>query len=344
MRFLGKLDLLWLGIVLVFGCVFSTNAHGLNDLVTDYRIYLNDAPANTYLNDFTIRPLGNELRIQYPLIQPIWIIDSAGALGIAKDLIDIPVGGVGQGKLVIHGAQNSTSGPHIQITNSADNYPVLCLSSQQHDKASIDFDMYFDGSNTRSSDAGSNARIVKEGDKLELQYRGGRPVGDVVNAMDAIALDLVTGGVSMPEVYGVAVSGNVRPLKIKSDGTLGYTASSIRFKENVRDALASDTEWVFALRPVSYTYKAPLDGDVELGLLAEEVSQVRPEMVSYVRNLVHTEPTAGDQQGGNQVVEMTETPETVNYEGLVTPLLAEIQKLKADLVVLRTRVAQLKSK
>lgn len=107
-------------------------------------------------------------------------------------------------------------------------------------------------------------------------------------------------------VSGVQISGAV-PVYINSDGQLGTINSSIRFKEDVHD-MADASSKLFLLRPVTYRYKqAYEDGSkpVDYGLIAEEVAQVYPDMVT--------------RDAGGEI-------QTVQYQKLTPMLLNEVQK------------------
>jgi trimeric autotransporter adhesin len=67
---------------------------------------------------------------------------------------------------------------------------------------------------------------------------------------------------------------------INSDGKLGTTTSSQRFKEQIR-AMDSTSEAIFALKPVTFRYKKEIDpaGISQFGLVAEDVEKVNPDLV-----------------------------------------------------------------
>jgi hypothetical protein len=100
---------------------------------------------------------------------------------------------------------------------------------------------------------------------------------------------------------------NAVTLVVDGNGQLGTINSSARFKENVRD-MAGYSGRLYDLRPVTYRYKEPhADGSKpeEPGLIAEEVAEIYPDLVTY------------DSDG--QV-------ETVQYHKLTPMLLNEIQR------------------
>lgn len=96
------------------------------------------------------------------------------------------------------------------------------------------------------------------------------------------------GRVFMPDVYGDAVTG--RDMYIKNDGQVGYLSSMREDKEQIIDMPTTESEKIHALRPRRYIRKDT--GLWENGLIAEEVNDVWPEMVSYKR--IETTPPIPD--------------------------------------------------
>jgi len=114
---------------------------------------------------------------------------------------------------------------------------------------------------------------------------------------------------------------------IDTDGHLGTTTSSARFKENIQ-RMDKASEAVLALKPVTFRYKHELDpkGIPQFGLVAEDVEKVNPDLV------------ARDEQG---------KPYTVRYEAVNAMLLneflkehREVQDQKATIVALDSALAQ----
>jgi len=127
-------------------------------------------------------------------------IDSDGKVGIGTTAI--PHGGVGMAKLAIEGANGSTAGPHMQFTTATDDYPLMQIWNWAHDDMGIYFDSYY-ASGQRSSDAGSNFNIHKDGDKLKFRYDSGIAAGSVLTWNNGIVLD-TSGNVGI---------GNTAPVK-----------------------------------------------------------------------------------------------------------------------------------
>ncbi|HSC25134.1 MAG TPA: tail fiber domain-containing protein [Candidatus Babeliales bacterium] len=103
---------------------------------------------------------------------------------------------------------------------------------------------------------------------------------------------------------------------IDSAGQLGTISSSRTVKHNIEN-MNDDSSKIYQLRPVSFVYNGDTTNKKQYGLIAEEVNTVFPEIV--VKN----------QQG---------EPETVQYHALLIPLLNELKKLAARVVVLEERL------
>jgi hypothetical protein len=108
-------------------------------------------------------------------------------------------------------------------------------------------------------------------------------------------------------IFGTTLPGSEGvPVYINESGQLGTATSSRRFKDNIK-TMASESEAIYGLRPVTFKYKADIDpkGAPEFGLIAEEVDQVDPNLV--VRD------------GQNQIY-------TVRYDAVNAMLLNEFLK------------------
>jgi hypothetical protein len=117
-------------------------------------------------------------------------------------------------------------------------------------------------------------------------------------------------------VYNTTVSSS-RDVEVNSTGDLGYVSSSIRFKGNIKDLDSKTTERIYDLQPKTFQYKKrddygkiseELEDVTQWGFIAEEAEKVLPELVYY--------GSKGEVDG-------------FNYKGLITPLIAEVKKLRA---------------
>jgi hypothetical protein len=100
-------------------------------------------------------------------------------------------------------------------------------------------------------------------------------------------------------------------LIVTASGQIARKSSSIQYKENVKN-LVFDSSKLDILRPVSYDYK--LNNAPDIGLVAEEVDEVFPELVNY------------DKEG---------KPESVKYHSLSVMLLHEVTKLRKEVKELK---------
>jgi uncharacterized membrane protein YdfJ with MMPL/SSD domain len=75
-------------------------------------------------------------------------------------------------------------------------------------------------------------------------------------------------------------SANGLPVLVNSDHKLGTATSSARFKRDIHN-MDKASEALFALRPVAFRYKEEIDptGVSQLGLVAEDVEKVNPDLV-----------------------------------------------------------------
>jgi len=73
------------------------------------------------------------------------------------------------------------------------------------------------------------------------------------------------------------------PVNITSDGTLTTATSDIRIKENIQ-TLRNSLDKVLKLRGVSFTWKTEPEMGTRIGMIAQEVEKVIPELV-FVNNV-----------------------------------------------------------
>jgi hypothetical protein len=124
-------------------------------------------------------------------------------------------------------------------------------------------------------------------------------------------------------ISGVTVPTGV-PVIVDTNGHLGTTTSSARFKEAIQP-MDKASEAILALQPVTFLYKHDLDpaGIQQFGLVAEEVEKVNRDLV------------ARDEQG---------KPYTVRYEAVNAMLLNEFLKEHRKVEEQQATISQLESK
>lgn len=127
----------------------------------------------------------------------------------------------------------------------------------------------------------------------------------------------VVAGISgRPSPSGVAVLCN-------TNGQLGTTASSSRFKNNINSIDSTFTSKIYDMRVVSFIYNEDPTNKLQYGLIAEEVELVMPEICVYDSE----EPEA--------------PVNTVQYLSLIPILLKEIQVQKNRIDALETQLSSL---
>ena len=205
-----------------------------------------------------------------------------------------------------------TSEGKVGIGKTDPNYPLVVAGTnpkiQIYDSAgSGQTNLYF-------GDSGSNLAGYVIYQHSDNKMRIG------TNASDKFVIDS-TGNLFYINAPGSA-AGNPS-LKINTGtGYIYYDSSSLRYKENVQDfpnALAK----VNQLRPVTYDDKAT--GEASLGLIAEEVNEITPELVTY------------------KEIDGSLQPETVVYDRLTIHLLKAIQEQQEQIESLQQEIEVLKN-
>ena len=114
----------------------------------------------------------------------------------------------------------------------------------------------------------------------------GRSAGTSVTTADHVICigDNVSGANVSNSCYIGSIFGQTSasgiPVLINSSNRLGTTTSSKRFKEAIKP-MDKASEALFALKPVAFRYKKDIDpaGTPQLGLVAEDVDKVNPDLV-----------------------------------------------------------------
>jgi hypothetical protein len=109
------------------------------------------------------------------------------------------------------------------------------------------------------------------------------------------------------------------PVLVNANGKIGIPVSSARYKRDIQD-MGEASERLMKLRPVTFRYKEDSAGTLQYGLVAEEVAQVYPELVTY-----------GDDG----------KPLSVAYQMLPAMLLNELQKEMRESRRKDTQIAEL---
>jgi hypothetical protein len=146
--------------------------------------------------------------------------------------------------------------------------------------------------------------------------------GAIVDASNKVQIG--NSSVTEVEIEGIhgSTSASGIAVYVNSDGVLGTTTSSARFKTAIAD-VGESSEILYDLRPVTFAYRPEIDpsGLTQFGLIAEEVAEVAPDLVIY-------------DDAGN--------PYTVRYEQLVPLLLNELQKKDTEIASQGRQIEELR--
>ena len=123
-------------------------------------------------------------------------------------------------------------------------------------------------------------------------------------------------------ISGATASGGLA-VYVNSNGRLGTTTSSARFKQDIH-SMDKASETVLRLKPVTFRYKKDIDPDgiPQFGLVAEDVEKVNPDLV---------------------IRDANGKPQTVRYEQVNAMLLNEFLKEHKKVQEQQTTIGQLKS-
>lgn len=146
-------------------------------------------------------------------------------------------------------------------------------------------------------------------------------------------------------VQGSTTSGSGTVMVRTSNGELRPQSSTRRVKDNI-EPLAVDKAQVLALRPVTYNLKPALGGEKEVGLIAEEVEEVLPDLVVYgpARQWIGETGLVEQDETGNDIIDPnTEEAYSVHYDRLAVYLLEIIREQEERLEVLEKRLRLLEA-
>jgi hypothetical protein len=131
--------------------------------------------------------------------------------------------------------------------------------------------------------------------------------------------------------YSTTVGATNRDLYIDNTGLIGYVSSLQAAKTEIQPI--TDTSWLHTLNPISFKYRKKneagqysneIDGDIQYGMIAEEVEAVRPDLCFY--------DDVADLDANGEKTETTHKElRGIQYSKLVPVLLKEVQKLRAEL-------------
>jgi len=166
----------------------------------------------------------------------------------------------------------------IGSSNTASGLNALYSNSTGHDNTADGLAALEQNTGSFNIALGSNAglNLTTGSNNIDI----GNPGVAAENSKIRIGTVGTHNGTFIAGIYNVAVSGST--VAVNSNGKLGVTASSARFKEAIK-SMDKASEAILALKPVTFRYKKEIDeaGTPQFGLVAEEVEKVDRDLVSH---------------------------------------------------------------
>ena len=232
--------------------------------------------------------MGNHTAIQNVQLNGNWLSNDGGNEGILIDNdgkvgIGRGVGSVGSAKLEYYGANASTAGPHIQVVNSGDDYPLFQQLNWGHDNIALGFDAYFDGQ-WRSSSSTSNFVLYKFGATLTNFYSNGNAQGtDFTLSTGTVLTAAGRFGIGIDPVTNLLeVDGNAS----KTTAGNWLANSDARLKKNITPLSSQEMlNKLLALQGVTYEWDDNKTGTqrpegIQYGFTAQNIQEVFPSLVT----------------------------------------------------------------
>ena len=135
------------------------------------------------------------------------------------------------------------------------------------------------------------------------------------------------GGFTCSGIYTTTVGATNRDVFVDNTGVVGYVSSLRDSKTEIQNL--TDISWLYQLNPVSFKYRKrdenggytdETDGDIQYGMIAEDVQPIRPDLCFY------------DEVDGQQELR------GIQYSKLTAVLLKAVQDLKAEIETLKAQV------
>jgi hypothetical protein len=172
---------------------------------------------------------------------------------------------------------NNTTGD----ANTANGYGALYYNTTGSNNTANGFNALFRNTGSNNIALGSNAGIYLTTGNSNIDIGNhGLPVDE---GKIRIGIQGTHTGTFIAGIYNVAVNGS--PVVVNSNGKLGVTTSSARFKDAIKP-MDKASEAILGLKPVTFHYKKEVDADgiPQFGLVAEQVEKINPDLVARDAN------------------------------------------------------------
>jgi Chaperone of endosialidase len=169
--------------------------------------------------------------------------------------------------------------------NTADGSGALLKNTTGTDNTALGLDALFNNTTGNTNMAIGNSALNSNttgSDNTVIGFNSGFAVTTANNVI-CIGARVTGANVSntcyIGSIFGQTSSAGTAVF-INSDGKLGTTTSSKRFKEGIKP-MDKTSESLFSLKPVSFRYKKEIDPErtPQFGLVAEDVEKVNPDLV-----------------------------------------------------------------
>jgi Chaperone of endosialidase len=198
---------------------------------------------------------------------------------------------IGFGALIVNniGGDNTANGVNALgnnttgASNTATGRNALLYNATGGDNTANGDSALFGNTTGNSNTAVGTGALVNNTTGSNNTALGSQAGGNVHTANNVIAIGTDGANVSdscfIGRIRGVTTANaDAIPVLIDSAGQLGTMSSSRRFKKEIKP-MDQASEFIHALKPVTFHYKSDSSSTPQFGLIAEEVAEVNPDLV-----------------------------------------------------------------
>jgi hypothetical protein len=203
------------------------------------------------------------------------------------------------------GAQNTAAGVNALRSNTSGDYNTALGTDALYDNTR--------GSYNIAQGYKAGFSLTTGSDNIDIGNQGMAGESGTIR----IGTKSTQGATYIAGIYGTSITGSA--VMVSSDGQLGVTVSSERFKTAITP-MGGSSQKLRRLRPVTFHLKTDPNGALQYGLIAEEVAKVYPELV------IRSE---------------TGRIDGVRYDEIAPLLLNEVQRQQAMMAAQAKKIASL---